>query len=129
MLESASDAICASPYGLGSDRVRTASTVNALPGSRPPTSPSHRSAHPPSYPPGQLIAPAAVAPRIRLDGRDMRAFHPILTTDYFEYGTTTNGLEKLGAAVEMGDAALGLACSELDQPPYWAVIRNISDPV
>jgi hypothetical protein len=35
MLESAPDAICASPYGLGSDRVRTPSTVNALPGSRP----------------------------------------------------------------------------------------------
>ncbi len=36
MLEGAPDAICASPYGLGSDRVRTPSTVNALPGSRPP---------------------------------------------------------------------------------------------
>ena len=35
MLEVAPDAICASPYGLGSDRVRTPSTVNALPGSRP----------------------------------------------------------------------------------------------
>jgi hypothetical protein len=36
MLESAPDEICASPYGLGSDPVRTPSTVNALPGSRPP---------------------------------------------------------------------------------------------
>jgi hypothetical protein len=35
MLESAPDEICASPYGLGSDPVRTPSTVNALPGSRP----------------------------------------------------------------------------------------------
>ena len=35
MLESAPDEICASPYGLGSDHVRTPSTVNALPGSRP----------------------------------------------------------------------------------------------
>jgi hypothetical protein len=34
MLESAPDEICASPYGLGSDPVRTPSTVNALPGSR-----------------------------------------------------------------------------------------------
>jgi hypothetical protein len=32
MLESAPDEICASPYGLGSDPVRTPSTVNALPG-------------------------------------------------------------------------------------------------
>ena len=29
----------------------------------------------------------------------------------------------------MGDAALGLACSELTDPPNWAVVRNISDPV
>ena len=29
----------------------------------------------------------------------------------------------------MGDAALGLACSELDAPPRWAVVRNMSDPV
>jgi hypothetical protein len=35
MLRSAPDAISASPYRLGSDRVRTPSTVNALPGSRP----------------------------------------------------------------------------------------------
>ena len=35
MLTSAPDAICASPYGLGSERVHTPSTVNALPGSRP----------------------------------------------------------------------------------------------
>ena len=35
MLESAPDEICASPYGLGSDPVRTPSTVNGLPGSRP----------------------------------------------------------------------------------------------
>lgn len=35
MLTSAPDRISASPYGLGSDPVRTPSTVNALPGSRP----------------------------------------------------------------------------------------------
>lgn len=59
----------------------------------------------------------------------MPEFHPILTTDYFEYGTMANRLDKEGAAVEMGDAALGLACSELADPPNWAVIRNMSDPV
>jgi hypothetical protein len=31
--------------------------------------------------------------------------------------------------VDMGDAALGLACSEIDHPPNWAVVRNMSDPV
>jgi hypothetical protein len=59
----------------------------------------------------------------------MPEFHPILTTDYFEYGTTTNRLDKEGAAVEMGDAVLGLACAELINPPRWAVVRNMSDPV
>lgn len=73
----------------------------------------------------------ANSPDIKLeqDGRDMPEFHPILTTDYFEYGTTTNRLDREGAAVEMGDAALGLACSELADPPRWASVRNMSDPV
>ena len=59
----------------------------------------------------------------------MDEFHPILTTDYFEYGTSANHLDQEGAGVEMGDAALGLACSELQHPPKWAVVRNMSDPV
>ena len=57
-------------------------------------------------------------PDIWLDGQvvngstRMPAFHPILTTDYFEYGTSTNHLDKEGCAVEMGDAVLGLAMEE-----------------
>jgi hypothetical protein len=80
---------------------------------------------------GPLLHPAANDPDIKLElgGRDMPEFHPILTTDYFEYGTTTNHLDAEGAAVEMGDAALGLACSELADPPHFAVVRNMSDPV
>jgi nucleoside phosphorylase len=96
----------------------------------------HELAQPPVGPPtkeftfdGPLLAPPEVAPQIRIDGRDMPKFHPILTTDYFEYGTSANRLDKEGAAVEMGDAALGLACTEIDKPPKWAVIRNMSDPV
>ena len=27
------------------------------------------------------------------------------------------------------NAVLGLACSELADPPHWAVVRNMSDPV
>jgi hypothetical protein len=66
---------------------------------------------------------------VYLDGtHDIPAFHPILTTDYFEFGTSTNNLEKLGMAVEMDDACLGLACSELTSPPHWACVRNMSDP-
>ena len=34
-------------------------------------------------------------------------FHPILTTDYFEFGTSKNRLDREGCAVEMGDAVLG----------------------
>jgi hypothetical protein len=92
-------------------------------------------AEPPFGPPskgyafdGPLIRPPINAPDIKLDGRDMPAFHPILTTDYFEYGTSANHLEDEGAGVEMGDAALGLAASEMADPPKWAVIRNMSDP-
>lgn len=68
-------------------------------------------------------------PNIKLDGDDFPQFHPILTTDFFEFGTSANHLDEQGCGVEMGDAALGLACSELTDPPNWAVVRNISDPV
>jgi hypothetical protein len=82
------------------------------------------------FPGGPISCPPNV-PDIKIEqgGRDMPEFHPILTTDYFEYGTTVNHLDTEGAAVEMGDAALGLAVSENDNPPKWAVVRNMSDPV
>jgi nucleoside phosphorylase len=78
--------------------------------------------------PGGLAKTERASPGIKVDGRDMAAFHPILTTDFFEFGTSTNHLEEQGCGVEMGDAALGLACAELEDPPRWAVIRNMSDP-
>jgi hypothetical protein len=55
-------------------------------------------------------------------------FHPVITTDFFDFGTSTNGLDKTGVAVEMDDAVLGLVCSELKDPPLWASVRNLSDP-
>ena len=62
----------------------------------------------------------------------MPKFHPILTTDYFEFGTSLNHLEKEGCAVEMGDAVLGLAIEERKASgkptPNWAIVRNCSDP-
>jgi hypothetical protein len=67
-------------------------------------------------------------PTIKQDGVAFPAFHPVLTTDFFEFGTSTNNLEDLGCAVEMGDAVLGLLCSELADPPKWAIVRNLSDP-
>jgi len=67
-------------------------------------------------------------PQILRDGDKMPAFHPVLTTDFFEFGTSSNHLGKEGCAVEMGDAVLGLLCSELPNPPNWLIVRNLSDP-
>jgi nucleoside phosphorylase len=71
-------------------------------------------------------------PTIWLDGGnrelDKVASLPILTTDFFEYGTSANQLWKEGCSVEMGDAVLGLVCGELSDPPDWVVVRNVSDP-
>lgn len=69
---------------------------------------------------------------IKLDGLDLPAFHPILTTDFFEFGTSTNRLHEVGAGVEMGDAVLGLVVDERGRAgqstPRWLVVRNCSDP-
>lgn len=78
---------------------------------------------------GALIRPRANKPEIKLEGRDMPEFHPILTTDFFEFGTSKNRLDTEGCAVEMGDAVLGLVAEELGAAaPKWAVVRNLSDP-
>jgi len=57
---------------------------------------------------------------------------PILTTDYFEFGTSKNNLDQEGGAVEMGDAVLGLAIDERSKDgrstPNWLVIRTCYDP-
>lgn len=67
--------------------------------------------------------------KIHYDGQDgIPEFHPILTTDIFEFGTSYNHLDKQGMAVEMDDAVLGLVCSEMKSPPKWACVRNLSDP-
>jgi len=56
-------------------------------------------------------------------------FHPIMTTDYFEYGTSKNKLDEVCLAVEMGDAVLGLVAQELgSDAPNWVAVRNLSDP-
>jgi hypothetical protein len=66
------------------------------------------------------------------DGNQMPRFHPILTTDFFEFGTSINHLEREGCGVEMGDAVLGLVIEERKgggvSAPNWLVIRNCSDP-
>lgn len=80
-------------------------------------------------------------PAIWLDGADqpklgigkkLPKFHPILTTDFFEFGTSTNKLEEEGSGCEMGDAVLGLVVDERRKAgkfaPNWVVVRNMSDP-
>jgi nucleoside phosphorylase len=55
----------------------------------------------------------------------------VVTTDFFAFDDTTNyfALQKLGSAVEMGDATLGLACTNLAaKAPAWIAVRNASDP-
>jgi nucleoside phosphorylase len=100
--------------------MRTLEGRLAEPGFGPPTK---------RYPfPGSVIQAPANHPDIKLDGDHLPAFHPMLTTDYFEFGTSANHLDKQGAGVEMGDAVLGLVCEELTDPPRWAIVRNISDP-
>jgi len=56
--------------------------------------------------------------------------HPILSTDFFEFGTSANADElfEIGCGMEMGDAALGLAVEGMPNAPKWAVLRNVSDP-
>jgi hypothetical protein len=58
----------------------------------------------------------------------MPEFHPILTTDYFEFGTPANHLDQPGCAVEMGDAVLGMTIQARGGSPKWAAVRNMSDP-
>lgn len=78
---------------------------------------------------GPLIKAPKNTPDMKIDGKDFDEFHPILTTDFFEFGTSTNHLENEGCGVEMGDAVLGMVIDEMeDGAPDWLVIRNASDP-
>lgn len=54
----------------------------------------------------------------------------VVSTDFFAFDDKRNSyeLQGKGAVVEMGDATLGLACSELGEAPAWVAIRNASDP-
>jgi hypothetical protein len=55
----------------------------------------------------------------------------VVTTDFFAFDDSNNDykLQGLGAAVEMGDATLGMAIEEIGSgAPHWAAVRNASDP-
>ena len=78
---------------------------------------------------GPPIQPPPPDPLIQLDGSgDTPAFWPVITTDIFLFGTSTNNLDKMGIAIEMDDAVLGMVLSEMDDPPHWVSVRNFSDP-
>ena len=77
------------------------------------------------------LPPAQRYPTIRYDVSQIGESIDVITTDFFAFDNTTDTyrLQGLGAAVEMGDAVLGLACQDLgSQAPNWYAIRNASDP-
>jgi nucleoside phosphorylase len=76
---------------------------------------------------GQLPKDNTRSPKI------VRALKPessVVTTDFFGFDTSDNhyGLQGRGDVSEMGDAVLGLVCSQMDNPPRWVAVRNVSDP-
>jgi Phosphorylase superfamily len=54
----------------------------------------------------------------------------VVTTDFFGFDTSDDhyGLKGLGDVSEMGDAVLGLVSSQIESPPRWIAVRNVSDP-
>ena len=76
----------------------------------------------PQYPTGAVIEPDAPDSRIKIVTES-----PIITTDGFLFGTTKNGLEKLGCIVEMDDAVVGMQCQKAGVD--FGFVRNVSDPV
>ena len=55
----------------------------------------------------------------------------VVTTDFFGFDTSDNyyKLQGLGDLSEMGDAVLGLVCSQMGaSAPRWLAVRNVSDP-
>jgi nucleoside phosphorylase len=78
---------------------------------------------------GPLVDGVENTPKILVEGRDFPKGLPMLTTDFFEFGTSSNGLGRVGCGVEMGDAVFGMVAEQIgDDAPKWLVIRNASDP-
>jgi len=74
---------------------------------------------------------ATRAPRIFTVPADGIAPIDVVTTDFFAFDDSTDhyGLQGLGAAVEMGDAVLGMVISGMGpNAPAWGAVRNASDP-
>jgi hypothetical protein len=54
----------------------------------------------------------------------------VLTTDFFSFDTSNDhyGLQGKGSVNELGDAVLGQLAADLQNPPRWLAVRNVSDP-
>jgi len=78
------------------------------------------------------LPPAARPPRVVVRPMAGVSSADVVTTDFFAFDDSTNEykLEGLGAAVEMGDAVLGLVISQMaaGTAPKWVAVRNASDP-
>jgi phosphorylase superfamily protein len=79
---------------------------------------------------GQLPKDNARPPKIvKVSPRGLAS--SVVTTDFFGFDTSDNHyqLQGLGDVSEMGDAVLGLVCSEMGKTaPRWVAVRNVSDP-
>jgi nucleoside phosphorylase len=92
-----------------------------------------------SYPAAEKLF-AANAAHLPTNSRPPRIFNKpaaaakvpdVVTIDFFAFDDSSNtyGLKNLGAAVEMGDAVLGMVIAQLgSSAPRWTAIRNASDP-
>lgn len=76
----------------------------------------------PQYPADAVIEPNAPDSQLKVV-----TDRPIITTDSFLFGTTENGLDKLGCIVEMDDAVVGMVCQQ--RQVAFGFVRNVSDPV
>jgi nucleoside phosphorylase len=90
--------------------------------------------YPVSPPTSHFNAHVTINPTRKRDPKIHILPAPILTTDYFEFGTTTYELEKEGCCVEMGDAVIAMVCAShnagnTQSNVEYGFLRNISDPV
>jgi hypothetical protein len=77
------------------------------------------------------LPPAGRPPRILTHALAGAKPPDVVTTDFFAFDDTANdfGLKGLGAAVEMGDAVLGMVVKQAgSSAPGWVAVRNASDP-
>lgn len=76
---------------------------------------------------GQLPKDNTRPPRIVLSKDPATS---VVTTDFFGFDTSNNHfrLQGLGDVSEMGDAVLGAVARQMETPPRWLAVRNVSDP-